>query len=156
MGNSHVRNSGHGAGGGRDPHGWQFILKSRPESRFLISAFPISFVCAGWFTSGGILEIPTYSFRFPQSLQVELPCRARRLKHEGGAPLTPLRRDLIRRGGEMGGRATFPWQFSRNPARNADSERAHFPISFVSWFTSRFVWRSWISWAFAQILLVQV
>ena len=24
----------------------------------------------------------------------------------------------------MGGRATFPWQFFRNPARNADSERA--------------------------------
>ena len=39
----------------------------------------------------------------------------------------------------MGGRATSPWQFHRNPARNPDSERAHLPISFASWFTSRFV-----------------
>ena len=39
----------------------------------------------------------------------------------------------------MGGRATFPWQFFRNPARNDDSERAHLPIPFVSWFISRFV-----------------
>ena len=39
----------------------------------------------------------------------------------------------------MGGRATFPGQFFGNPARNADSERAHLPIPFVSWFTSRFV-----------------
>ena len=32
----------------------------------------------------------------------------------------------------MGGRATFPWQFFRNPARNADSERAQSALVLAS------------------------